>query len=75
MNTNRDHFGRGVDFGPSVGAELRDVVFDPQTSGGLLIAVAPATADRVTLALTDRGIQANFVGRVQPREAALLRIG
>ena len=75
MNTNRDHFGRGVEFGPAVGAELRDLVFDPQTSGGLLIAVDPAAADLVAIELKNRGIQACFVGLVEPRGSNLLRIG
>ena len=75
MNTNRDHFGRGVEFGPAASAELRDLVFDPQTSGGLLIAVDPAAADLVAVELKNRGIQACFVGLVEPRGANLLRIG
>ena len=75
LNTNRDHFGRGVEFGPDVSAELRDLVFDPQTSGGLLIAMDPVAADGVAADLKARGIQACFVGLVESRGPKLLRIG
>jgi selenide,water dikinase len=75
MNTNRDHFGRGVEFAAGVSPELRDLVFDPQTSGGLLISVAPESADSVATDLKKRGIQAVFVGSVKPRSDKLLRIG
>ena len=75
MNTNRDHFGRGVEFGSAVSAELRDLVFDPQTSGGLLIAVSPESADRVAADLTERGIQACLVGSVVSRRPTLVQIG
>ncbi len=65
MNTNREHFGPGVDFGIGVGAELRDLFFDPQTSGGLLIAVSGKTASSAMQALAEAGIQAKFVGMVE----------
>jgi selenide,water dikinase len=42
----------------------RDVVCDPQTSGGLLIAAAPEQADGVLELLRDRGFdQARRIGR------------
>ena len=75
MNTNRDHFGRGVEFGTNVSPELRDLVFDPQTSGGLLIAVSPESADRVAADLLERGIHACFVGSVVSRRPTLVQIG
>ena len=62
MNTNREHFGPGVEFGPGVRAELRDLFFDPQTSGGLLIAVSAATASSAVKALEEAGIPAK-IGR------------
>jgi selenide,water dikinase len=65
MNTNREHFGSGVDFGTGVSTELRDLFFDPQTSGGLFIAVSGATASSAMQALAEAGIQAKFVGIVE----------
>jgi selenide,water dikinase len=75
LNTNRDHFGRGIEFGPAASAEIRDLVFDPQTSGGLLIAASPEAAGTVASGLRNRGIQAVLVGSVEPRGEKLLRIG
>ncbi len=42
---NRDFFGPNVDFADSVGGNDRMMLFDPQTSGGLLLGVAPARID------------------------------
>jgi len=41
---NIEHFGPRVRFADSVGQAVRDVLWDPQTSGGLLMAVAQADA-------------------------------
>ena len=40
MATNREHFAAGHRIWPGVSDELRDLVFDPQTSGGLFLSVA-----------------------------------
>ncbi len=68
MNTNREHFGPGIEFGPHVSDQYRDLIFDPQTSGGLLIAVAGESAAETMARLTDAGIQAVFVGSVSASE-------
>ncbi|MBN2809421.1 MAG: selenide, water dikinase SelD [Deltaproteobacteria bacterium] len=52
---NRDHFGfrlLGEDLADPL---LRDLLFDPQTSGGLLLAVAPAGAEAVIRAFNAAG--------------------
>ena len=46
---NRDFFGPRVDVAPDVPLDLSDVLFDPQTSGGLLVAL-PAAELMSTLA-------------------------
>jgi selenide,water dikinase len=75
MNTNREHFEAGIEFSEEVSDDLRDLIFDPQTSGGLLISVAPEAADEVAGKLVDDGIQACFVGSVLARGSNLLSIG
>jgi selenide,water dikinase len=79
MNTNREHFLPGVEFrsGSSLPADdpRRDLVFDPQTSGGLLFAVASSSANRVLDSLRSRGVQAEFVGSVEPASSFRLKIG
>ena len=64
LGTNRQHFGAGVDFGPGVPAELQDLAFDPQTSGGLFLSVAPEQADAVLETLIQAGVPARLVGQV-----------
>lgn len=62
---NRDYRGAFVDFGPDVSLRVQDLLFDPQTSGGLLIAVAPEEAERLVAALHVKGIDcAAIVGEV-----------
>lgn len=74
MNTNREHFARGVGFGPGVSPEVQNVVFDPQTSGGLLVAVDPAHADEALTALTAVGVPAVLVGDAKPRQDLLVSV-
>ncbi len=62
---NRDFRLFMVDFAPSVDRVLQDVLFDPQTSGGLLICVAPEKAEDLLKALKTKGVQdAALVGEV-----------
>jgi selenide, water dikinase len=64
---NRDFRLFMVDFAPSVDRVIQDVLFDPQTSGGLLICVAPEKADELLKALKAKGVQeAAMVGEVIP---------
>jgi selenide,water dikinase len=51
-----------VDWGPT-GAEWQGVLADPQTSGGLLMAVAPGKLDALLAALAERDEPAAVVGR------------
>jgi len=75
LKTNREHFGPGIEFAEGVPADLRDLVFDPQTSGGLLISVAPEAAARLAEGLEKSGIQAVFVGRATANSGKRLIFG
>jgi selenide, water dikinase len=66
MASNQDHFGRGVDVRASVSAEILALVYDPQTSGGLLIAVEKESAERLAAALEAAGVLAARIGEVRP---------
>ena len=64
---NREFFERHVDFGIGVDILIQDILFDPQTSGGLLICVEGNRADDLLQALKQKGIHdAAIVGQVEP---------
>lgn len=67
MESNREHFGPGVDVGSGVPAEILDLLFDPQTSGGLLFSIEQIEADHALQVLASAGVQAWRVGAVSPR--------
>ncbi len=64
MKNNRDFIGDCVDFAASVSQEYRDLLFDPQTSGGLLIAVSPESADATIAVLESQRVNARRIGNV-----------
>lgn len=74
MTTNRQHFAAGVTFGPGVAAELQDLIFDPQTSGGLFLSVDPSQADQALAAMKAAGVPACFVGSVEAGGGSRLRV-
>lgn len=53
---NRDYTGMLVSVAEGVPQEIVDVVFDPQTSGGLLISLERAAADELLAALRSAGV-------------------
>jgi len=62
---NREFRECMVDFSPSVDNLVQDVLFDPQTSGGLLICVERDRADDLLRRLKEKGIKdAAIIGEV-----------
>lgn len=71
MHKNRKFRELMVDVSPSVDIVVQDVLFDPQTSGGLLICVAGDSAEHLLNRLKERGVsQAAIIGKVttEPKE-------
>jgi selenide, water dikinase len=65
---NREFFGPGVKISEEVADEIGEIVFDPQTSGGLLIALAESDAFSLLADLQKSGnTEAAIIGRVAPR--------
>lgn len=61
---NRDFVGPSVDFDSAVAGDARSVLFDPQTSGGLLLAVSPARLSVLLGELEHRGVQWAQIGEL-----------
>jgi len=68
LASNQEHFEKGVSGGPSLDRDLLWLLYDPQTSGGLLIAAAGPHAAAVDKALTRGGVAAIEIGVVAERE-------
>jgi selenide,water dikinase len=63
--TNLQHFGGGVDSADGLDPRRIQMLFDPQTSGGLLVAVPPAASASAMAALARAGVTAHRVGEVE----------
>ena len=72
LKNNRDFIGDCVGFAGSVSQEYRDLLFDPQTSGGLLIAITAESADAAISALDRHGVSVRNIGRVLAKTNPLL---
>ncbi|CAN5782940.1 selenide, water dikinase SelD [soil metagenome] len=72
--TNRQHFGQRISIEPGVAAEVADLLFDPQTSGGLLIALEPIHVDTALAYLSSAGVGGSVIGRVMPPATHLIRV-
>ena len=72
LKNNRDFLGDCVGFGETVPQEFRDLLFDPQTSGGLLVAIAPEFGNDALLVLDRHGVAARRIGVAIPKRKPLL---
>jgi len=61
---NKTYLDGKVEFERELNEDLHEILFDPQTSGGLLMAVPAAQIDALTRALQSRGVSGWVVGEV-----------
>jgi selenide,water dikinase len=72
---NQDHFGREILISAKIPEVERIILFDPQTSGGLLIALPRAKGGLLLRALQEKGIaEASIIGEVVAREEKLIYV-
>jgi selenide,water dikinase len=74
LKRNLEFIGGCVEFAPGVPADVRNLLFDPQTSGGLLLSVARKDATRLLESLHAKGVSAQRVGEVIEKTHPLLRV-
>ena len=65
--TNREYVGTDVEIEPSVDGNLVKLLYDPQTAGGMLIAIAENKAEALLATLNQNYPSARIIGRVHPR--------
>jgi selenide, water dikinase len=74
LKNNRAFIGECAEFDPRVPPEYQDLLFDPQTSGGLLVAIAPEFANDALSALEHHGVAARRVGKVRAKSSPLIAV-
>ena len=72
---NQDYFGREIAISSKVPEPERILLFDPQTSGGLLIALPSSDGEKLLRSLKEKGIpQASLIGEVIAKEKNLITV-
>ena len=74
LKRNLEFIGGCVEFAPGVPEDIRNLLFDPQTSGGLLLSVASKDAAKLLESLRAGGVAARQVGEVTPKTHPLIRV-
>ena len=74
LTNNREFLEGCAGFLSAVPEEFRALLLDPQTSGGLLAAVAPEAAGAAMAAFERRGIPARNIGEVLAKRSPLIEV-
>jgi len=74
LKANREFAECVVGYEDGVSEEVKTILFDPQTAGGLLISVAPDDASMLTQALISAGVPAVEIGDVLPKAKPLVAV-
>jgi selenide, water dikinase len=74
LTSNRDFAECVVEYGNGIPDDLKTMLFDPQTAGGLLISVASADAERLRQAMDRAGIRASIIGQAVAKTKPLIRV-
>jgi selenide,water dikinase len=72
LENNRAFLAGCAAFDAGVPSEQQDLLFDPQTSGGLLVSVAPEAADAVLRTLESHGVSGRQIGRAVAKRSPLI---
>jgi selenide,water dikinase len=74
LNANREFAECLVGYEAEIPAELKTLLFDPQTAGGLLLAVASEDAGALAGALQNAGVSAVEIGEMLAQGKPLIRV-
>jgi selenide,water dikinase len=74
LKANREFAECMVRYQGTIPEELKALLFDPQTAGGLLVAVACEAAAELAQALLARGVRAALIGEVFERTGPLIEV-
>jgi selenide, water dikinase len=74
LNANRDFAECCVGYHDGITDELKTILYDPQTAGGLLVSVAADNAEELVRSLQAAGVAAVEIGEVFPRTSPLIDV-
>jgi selenide, water dikinase len=74
LKRNIDFIRNCVKFGDHVAEEIRNLLFDPQTSGGLLFSVPSQRASLLVETLLAKGVEGRQVGEVVDKTHPLIQV-
>lgn len=66
--SNKNHIGDKVSFKEGISNAIKDILYDPQTSGGLLISLPKEYADKLMEALGNSPTQCAIIGEVVEKQ-------
>jgi selenide,water dikinase len=72
--TNREYVGTDVEVSDSISKETRNLLFDPQTAGGMLISVQSERSSELLTRLRENYPHARVIGRVLEREDCSVKV-
>ena len=75
LKANRQFAEGCVETAESVTQDLLTLLYDPQTAGGLLIAVAAGDAERLVAELQNACVEAVEIGDVVPKQKPPIAVG
>jgi len=75
LKANREFAECVVGYEGGISDEMRTILFDPQTAGGLLISVAPESSAALARALNDAGVLAVEIGEALRQTKPLISVG
>jgi len=74
LRANREFAECVVEYENGIPEEVKTILFDPQTAGGLFISVAAGDANALRAALNTAGVPVVEIGEVLPRTKPLIRV-
>ena len=74
LKANREFAECMVTYEDKISDDLKTLLFDPQTAGGLLISVQKESVADLIQALAARGVSVAEIGSVQPRTKVLIEV-
>jgi selenide, water dikinase len=74
LKRNREFIAGCVEFADTVSEDVRSLLFDPQTAGGLLLSTAAQDAARLRDALRQAGVTSAEIGHVAPKGHTLISV-